>query len=128
MADRLRGGHMPQLVTDDGVRLVYDDLGPPDGEAVVLAHGLSSSAEQHIADGHFFAERGYRVLIPDTRGHGRSGRPERLTAGGFTVERLTADIVQLLDQAAVGSVHWVGNSLGGILGLALMRGSETRLR
>jgi pimeloyl-ACP methyl ester carboxylesterase len=119
---------MPHFVTDDDVKLVYDDLGPQDGIPVVLCHGLASSAEQHVADANYFAQRGYRVLAPDIRGHGRSGRPSRMTAAAFTIPRMANDLAQLLDHTGVGPVHWVGNSLGGILGLQLLGRSEGRFK
>lgn len=119
---------MAQFVTDDDVTLVYDDLGPRGGVPVVLCHGLASSAEQHVADAEYFAGRGYRVLVPDMRGHGRSGKPGRMTTAAFTIPRMASDIVQLFDHAGVGPVHWVGNSLGGIVGLGLLGQAEARFR
>ncbi len=64
---------MPQLTTDDGVRIAYDDLGPRAGVPVVLCHGLAAAGVQLAADAGYFAALGLRVLVPDLRGHGRSG-------------------------------------------------------
>lgn len=119
---------MPQFETDDNVTIVYHDLGSPNGVPVVLAHGLASSAEQHLADAEYFASRGYRVLVPDARGHGRSGKPRPMTVAAFTIARIASDLAQMLDHAEIGPVHWVGNSLGGILGLELLGRAEHRLR
>jgi pimeloyl-ACP methyl ester carboxylesterase len=46
---------------------------------------------------------------------------------GFTIPRMAADLVAMLDHAEAGPVHWVGNSLGGILGLELLARHEARL-
>ncbi|HHY48772.1 MAG TPA: alpha/beta hydrolase, partial [Alphaproteobacteria bacterium] len=46
----------------------------------------------------------------------------------LSIPRLAADLVAVLDHAAPGRVHWVGNSLGGILGLELLRGHAARFR
>jgi len=119
---------MPELTTDDGVRLVYDDLGPRDGVPVVLCHGLAAAGEQLAADAGYFAGLGYRVLAPDLRGHGRSGRPAPLSAAGFSIPRMAADLVAMLDAAGVGAVHWVGNSLGGILALEMLARHADRFR
>lgn len=119
---------MPKLLTDDGVTLVYDDLGPRDGAPVVLCHGLAAAGEQLAADAAFFARRGYRVLVPDVRGHGRSGKPNPMTAEGFGIPRMANDLVAMLDHAEAGPVHWVGNSLGGILALELLARHEARLQ
>lgn len=109
------------FITGDGVRIVYDDLGPRDGVPVVLCHGLAAAAEQFAADAAFFARAGLRVLVPDLRGHGRSGSPEPLVPAAFSIERIAADLTRMLDEADVGKVHWVGNSLGGIAALAMLR-------
>lgn len=119
---------MPELVTDDGVRIVYDDLGPRDGVPVVLCHGLAAAGEQLAEDAACFAGLGYRVLVPDLRGHGRSGKPVPLTPGAFSIPRMAADLLGVLDHAGAGPVHWVGNSLGGILALQLLGQHAARFR
>lgn len=118
--DRRKSPPMPRFLTDDKVTLIYDDLGPREGQPVLFCHGLAASGAQHAADAAFFAERGYRVLVPDMRGHGRSGKPRFMNAAGFAIRRMANDLLQLLDHAEIGPVHWVGNSLGGILGLELL--------
>jgi 3-oxoadipate enol-lactonase len=119
---------MPEVLTDDNVTLVYEDFGPRDGARVVLCHGLALSGEQLFADAEYFARRGYRVLVPDLRGHGRSGKPQTMTRDAFTIQRMAEDMVTVLDHAGVGAVHWVGNSLGGIVALDLLKRHTDRLR
>lgn len=60
----------------DRVRLAYHELG--EGRPVVLLHGLFSDAYMNwIKFGHAerIAARGFRVIMPDLRAHGQSGRP-----------------------------------------------------
>ena len=60
----------------DGVELAWHDLG--EGRPVVLLHGLFSDANMNwIKFGHAdrIAADGFRVIMPDLRAHGRSGRP-----------------------------------------------------
>ena len=114
------------FVTDDGVRIVYDDVGPRDGVPVVLCHGLAAAAEQFGADAAFFSRAGFRVLVPDLRGHGRSATPQPLVPASLSIERIAADLTQMLDDAGAGKVHWVGNSLGGIAALAMLRQDRFR--
>ena len=60
----------------DGVELAYQELG--EGRPVVLLHGLFSDAVMNwIKFGHAarLAADGFRVIMPDLRGHGLSGRP-----------------------------------------------------
>lgn len=106
--------------TSDGIELVYDDLGPASSVPVVLCHGLAAAAAQFGADAAYFAEFGFRVLVPDLRGHGRSEAPAALTPETLGLPRLAADLIEMLDDAASGPVHWVGNSLGGIVALQML--------
>ncbi|MBN9304852.1 MAG: hypothetical protein BGO82_10920 [Devosia sp. 67-54] len=106
--------------SDDGVRLVYDDSGPRDGVPLVLCHGLTMEGAQFRDSAAWFAARGYRVLTPDLRGHGRSGVPAQVSRASFSLARFGADAAAMLADAGLERVHWVGNSLGGIVGLSLL--------
>jgi pimeloyl-ACP methyl ester carboxylesterase len=108
------------FVTDDDVRLVYDDLGPRDGVPIVLCHGLTMEGAQFRDTAAAFVAKGYRVLTPDLRGHARSGVPTVVSRETFTLERFGADQLAMLADAGLDQVHWVGNSLGGIVGLSLL--------
>ncbi len=119
---------MAQFNSTDGVAIVYDDLGPRDGVPVVLCHGLAAAGEQLSADAVFFADRGYRMLVPDLRGHGRSGKPAAINATTFSIARMAQDLVEMLEHAEAPPVHWVGNSLGGILALQMLGSHEARFR
>ena len=119
---------MSELISSDGVRLVYDDLGPREGTPVVLCHGLAAAGEQMRADADYFAALGYRVLLPDLRGHGRSGKPTTMRPEDFSIARIAADLIEMLDHAGVAPVHWVGNSLGGIVALQMVKEHEARFR
>ncbi len=114
------------FVTDDGVRLAYDDHGPADGTPIVLCHGLAAAAAQFAADAGHFAGLGFRVLTPDLRGHGRSEAPP-LRAASYAISRMARDQVLMLDDAGIARVHWVGNSLGGIVALSLLGTDAERL-
>jgi pimeloyl-ACP methyl ester carboxylesterase len=60
----------------DGVRLAYQELGQ--GRAVVLLHGLFSDADTNwikFGSAARIASRGFHVIMPDLRAHGRSGKP-----------------------------------------------------
>ncbi|WP_161796888.1 alpha/beta fold hydrolase [Devosia soli] len=93
----------------------------PERGAVILVHGLASSGIQFDAEAKRFAAQGYRVLVPDLRGHGETGAPRQpIRIEDYSIPTLAADMLALLDHAGVESVHWVGNSLGGILALSLL--------
>lgn len=82
-------------------------------EAVVLVHGARTSSSQWDLQLPGLREAGYRTLAPDLPGHGRRrGEP-------FTLEAATAAILDAVLSAGSGpgTVHLVGSSLGGMLGI-----------
>jgi pimeloyl-ACP methyl ester carboxylesterase len=97
---------------------VFDSAGVPirfiedgAGEAVVLVHGYTSTAEdQWVRSGLFpmLAER-FRAVAMDARGHGGSGKPHDPAAYG---PEMGLDIVRLLDHLGVERAHVVGYSMG----------------
>ncbi len=106
-----------------GVPLAYAEYQPSSTPraAVILVHGLASSGAQFDREARQFARDGFRVLVPDLRGHGFSGVPEGpIRPADFTIAVLAEDLIGMLDHAGVREVHWVGNSLGGILALWLL--------
>ncbi len=58
---------MADFVTDDGVRIVYDDLGPAGGTPVVICHGLAAAGEQMSADMAYFAGPKVPLTTPPGR-------------------------------------------------------------
>lgn len=119
--------HSHEISASDGTRLHFTLIGPEAGPAMVLCHGLCAAGAQFGEDAGWFARRGFRVLVPDLRGHGQSGMPLAVTPEAFSPQRLRADIHAMLDYAGIGPVHWVGNSLGGILGLGTAAETPNRL-
>lgn len=86
----------------------------------MLCHGLAAGGSQFAADAAHFAGDGYRVLVPDLRGHGRSAAPPAIGANTYAIATLADDMAAMLADANAPKVHWVGNSLGGILALDLI--------
>lgn len=87
----------------------------------MLVHGLASSGMQFHQEALHFANEGFRVLVPDLRGHGASGVPEGpIATTDFAIPTMASDVIEMLDHAGAREVHWVGNSLGGILALWLL--------
>lgn len=103
----------------------YADTGG-DGPTIVLCHGLAAGGSQFAADAAYFAGRGYRVLVPDLRGHGQSAAPAAIGANTYATATLAGDMAAMLDHASVARVHWVGNSLGGIVALDLIGSAPER--
>ena len=100
--------HHWQVTTGDGVRLVGDRQGPPDGAPIVLLHGLSSNLRWWDPVAARLALRS-RVVRYDQRGHGRS---TDAPTGGYSVDRLAGDTIDVLDHLALDRVMLVGHSAG----------------
>lgn len=104
----------------DGLALAYWQTGPATGPVVVLCHGLAAGRHQFRADAEHFAALGFRVLVPDLRGHGDSPAAVTYDPAHYAITVMADDLEAMLDDAGADRVHWVGNSLGGILALELV--------
>jgi len=83
----------------------------------VLVHGVTSSSRTWWRAGPALAERGYRVLAVDLRGHGSSPRP----TAGQSVADLATDVAETVEAAAGPPVDLlVGHSLGALVALELV--------
>lgn len=116
-----------QTVATPNGSIDYYDTGTADHDTVVMCHGLGAGKLQFAADAIHFANLGYRVIVPDLRGHGGSNFTKTPTAEHFQLFDLADDISFLLDQLAIDNAHFVGNSLGGLVGLTLVQHSPDRI-
>jgi 3-oxoadipate enol-lactonase len=113
----------------DGAQLSYyiDDFTDPWKKApiLLLLHAAMGSARRYFAWVPPLS-RHYRVVRMDLRGHGNSPVPP--PEDELTLERLVADVAELMDHIDCPSAHIVGNSAGGYLGqqLAMNRGNRVR--
>lgn len=109
-----------------GVTIEYLLEGPADAPALCFVHGLGSNLRQFLPQAAHFAGR-YRVLLLSLRGHGGSGKPDPATADAYALPILAQDAAALLEQLGVASLHFVGNSLGGLVGYELLKLDSPRL-
>lgn len=99
---------MPHAKAKDGTKLYYKDWGS--GHPVVLLHGWPLTGDTFDQTGIALAEKGFRTIIPDRRGFGRSDKPW----DGNDYDTYTDDVAAILDQAGIsGKVALVGFSMGG---------------
>ena len=102
------------FTTGDGVRLNWAETGAADARPVVLLHGLFSDAETNwLKFGHAarIAGRGFRVIMPDLRGHGLSARPHE--ARCYPPDVLARDGLALIAHLGLTDYDLGGYSLGG---------------
>lgn len=100
-----------RFTASDGVELAWHELG--EGRAVVLLHGLFSSADMNwIRFGHAaeIASRGFRVIMPDLRAHGASSPPHDETF--YPPDVLARDGFELIARLGLEDYDLGGYSLG----------------
>ena len=105
----------------------YTLAGPAGAPVLAFVHGLGSNLRQFAGQAERFGEH-YRVLLLSLRGHGGSGNAAPPTADAYTPAALAQDVTALLDHLDVEALHYVGNSLGGLVGYELLRRDASRLR
>lgn len=98
----------------NGVVHHYQDVGPSDGQPLVLIHGWDCSSFwwHHVVDP--LAQAGYRVISYDLKGHGFSDADPRQN---YTVAGFSADLQALIRTLDLGAVHLAAFSLGAFVGL-----------
>lgn len=107
---------MPEFFESfDGERLAFHEVGPTSGEGrpLVLIHGYFSTAEVNwIKFGHAqrLADRGFRVIMPDLRGHGDSAKPHDPAA--YPPDALMRDGLALVEHLGLEDYDLGGYSLG----------------
>ncbi|MGZ8665858.1 MAG: alpha/beta fold hydrolase [Solirubrobacterales bacterium] len=98
---------MAERIEANGATLAYEDTGG-EGPVALFVHGLGGSANAWLAQLRACEERGWRGVVYDQRGAGRSQKPP----GPYSVETWSEDLVALLDALGVGEAALVGHSVG----------------
>lgn len=98
---------MPMINAVDGTEIYYKDWGQ--GPPVVFSHGWPLSADAWEDQMLFLAERGFRCIAHDRRGHGRSGQPWE----GNNMDTYADDLAALVRSLNLRDAIHVGHSTGG---------------
>jgi 3-oxoadipate enol-lactonase len=97
-----------------GRRLHYDIVGPEHGPVVCITHSLASDGGSWAEQLPPLLQAGFRVLRLDMRGHGGSDP----VAGDYTMSALAGDVAAALETLSLPRVHYIGLSIGGMIGQA----------
>ena len=95
-------------ITGDGVELAVLDQG--EGPAVLLLHGFPDSAELWRHQIPTLVDAGFRVVAPDLRGFGDSGKPADIEA--YRVGKSVSDLTKVLDALEIEQANVVGHDWG----------------
>lgn len=118
--------HMLPLVNDgEQVRMAYMDVAPaqPNGRSVVLLHGRNFPSSYWAPVIRILNEAGYRVIVPDQIGFGKSSKP----LADLHFDTLARNTIALLDHLGIAKADIVAHSLGSMLGVRIARAFPDRI-
>src|SRR4029079_8219320 len=95
-------------------RLAYMDIAPEgqaNGRSVVLLHGMNFFGEYWTATINVLRKAGFRVIVPDQIGFGRSSKP----IIPYNFHDMALNTRKILEKLGIAKVSVVGHSMGGML-------------
>ncbi len=105
------------------LQINYELSGKQDAAVVILSHSLGCNLNMWDPQVDSLESR-FRVLRYDTRGHGGSDAPK----APYTLEQLVEDAVGLMDVLNIDAAHWIGLSMGGMIGQGVALSYPGRLK
>lgn len=112
-----RLNHVQCLDTQGLHRMAYWEWGDPaNPKVLVCVHGLSRQGRDFDTLAQAMSGE-YRVVCPDVVGRGQSDW--LADPSGYQIPAYAADMVTLLARLNADTVHWVGTSMGGLIGLVV---------
>src|SRR5581483_10350565 len=105
---------LPFQIQGQDLQMAYMDIaatGQPNGRTVVLMHGKNFGGYYWSGVAASLASAGYRVVVPDQIGWGKSSKPDI----NYSFHLLAANTAHLLDVLGIQNVSVIGHSTGGML-------------
>ncbi|MDR3716253.1 MAG: alpha/beta hydrolase [Puia sp.] len=101
-------------IQNEALEMAYMDVEPghANGHTVVLLHGKNFCAAYWGQTARVLAENGYRVILPDQVGFGKSSKPHSIQ---YSFQLLARNTKAILDSLGIGKVAILGHSMGGML-------------
>ncbi len=105
-------GEVDRFANVNGLEMHYLDYEGP-LPAIFLLHGLSANANEFCGLAEHGLARRHRIVAPDLRGRGRTGKP----ATGYAMSDHARDVIALMDFLGLGQVVMGGHSFGALLAI-----------
>ena len=108
---------------NNGIRIHYEVEG--EGPPLVLCHGYLGSSEGWRINGYVEALKDcYKLILLDARGHGYSDKPHNQEA--YSDELMVVDVISVLDELNIEKAHFLGYSMGGLIGWLIRKYARDR--
>jgi pimeloyl-ACP methyl ester carboxylesterase len=120
---------LPLEIEGEPVRMAYMDVqfqffqAPPRSGTVLLLHGKNFYGGYWENTINALASQGYRVVVPDQIGFGKSSKPDI----AYSFDLLAANTAALLEELKIEKVSVVGHSMGGMLAVRFARNYPSRV-
>ncbi len=108
--------------TSDGINLSVEFAGNSDKPALLFSNSLGTTRDMWAHQAQALS-KDFSIIWYDTRGHGQSDAP----AGAYSLDRLSLDVLEILDALSLEKVLFCGLSLGGMTGQLLSVRAPERL-
>jgi non-heme chloroperoxidase len=105
-----------QIMVEPGVQVYVEDLNPQGARTILFLHGWPLNGNAYEYQLEHLPKMGFRCLVMDTRGFGRSDRPW----GGYDYNRLADDVRVVIDTFGLENVTLAGHSMGGAIAIRYM--------
>ena len=105
---------IPLTIQGEKLKMAYMDVQPqkPNGKSIVLLHGKNFNGAYWEKTAKALTQSGFRVIIPDQIGFGKSSKPAHLQ---YSFHQLAANTKQILDTLEIRKAIILGHSMGGMV-------------
>ncbi|MEB7635422.1 alpha/beta fold hydrolase [Klebsiella aerogenes] len=101
-----------QQINAGDLNIGYVDMGPRDGQAIILLHGWPYDIQSYAQVAPALAQKGYRVIVPYLRGYGSTRFLSEKTPRNGQPSAMAADIVHLMDALNIKQADFAGFDWG----------------
>jgi len=113
-------------IVNNGIKVHYKIEGAKTKKPIVLVHGFLGSLEDwYEYDYVDKLKDDYCLILVDARGHGKSEKS--IDKKKYEHKERVLDIIRILDKEKIEKAHYVGYSMGGWIGIGLIKWYENRL-